>query len=733
MPGARRQEPGARQISMTRTRRKLGRGMEALPTGIAASSLTVVLSVKTRLLIGACALAFLSLGVTMTDTTAADPRDAAGPKPNRLAGEKSPYLLQHADNPVDWYPWGEEAFAKAAHENKPVFLSIGYATCHWCHVMEHGSGGWPLTIIMTPDKRPFFAATYIPKNQRHGRAGMMELIPNVEEMWHTRHADILASAGQIVQHLQRTEQRNGGGTVGASALEAAFTQLRGRFDATWGGFGSAPKFPSPHNLTFLLRYWKRSGDAQALTMVEQTLGAMRSGGIFDHVGLGFHRYSTDREWLVPHFEKMLYDQALLGLAYSEAYRATGKKEHERTAREVYSYVLRDMTSPSGAFFSAEDADSDGEEGLFYLWTTRELADVLGEDAADLAASVFNVTVEGNFEEEAGGGRNGRNILHLRDGLEDTAARLKVPLDQLEPRLEAIRARLLEARAARVRPLLDDKVLADWNGLMAASLAAASRLLGEPDYAEAARRAVDFVLERMRAKDGRLWHRYREGDLSVPGFLDDYAFMTLALVELHQATLEVRYLEEALALMDACLELFWDDEHGGLFMTAAGDEALLVRPKDLFDGAIPSGSSAALVAMARLARLTGRTDLAERSEALLATAAADLQRGPAAHTFLLSGLALHLGPSLEIVVVGDPAAADTRALLEVIRREYLPNAVVLLVPPEGDGDRVRRAAPFAEDHVAVDGRATAYVCRDFACELPTADPEILQRQILAVGS
>ena len=509
-------------------------------------------------------------------------------KYNRLIREKSPYLLQHAQNPVDWYPWGEEAFERARSEDKPVFLSIGYATCHWCHVMEResfedqeaaellndtfvsikvdreerpdidaiymsvcqmltGSGGWPLTIMMTSDRKPFFAATYIPKQGRAGRPGLMELVPQVANLWRTRRTELLRSSEQIADRLKETATLLPGKALGEPVLKEAYKSLVQHFDARYGGFGDAPKFPSPHNLLFLLRYAKRSGDQLAAQMVEKTLQAMRFGGIYDHIGFGFHRYATDQAWLVPHFEKMLYDQATLAMAYTEAYQFTGKGEYERTTREIFAYVLRDMRSDEGCFFSAEDADSEGEEGKFYVWTEQELEEVLGSEDGRLITKVFNTRPAGNFSEEATGRRAGANILHLKQPLDSLASNLGLTSDQLATSVEGARKKLFEARRTRVHPLKDDKVLTDWNGLMIAALAKGAHAFNDAEYGDAAKKAMEFILQRMRDKDGRLLHRFRDGETSIQANLDDYAFTIWALIELYELTFLSGYLRDALAL------------------------------------------------------------------------------------------------------------------------------------------------------------------------------------------
>jgi uncharacterized protein YyaL (SSP411 family) len=678
-----------------------------------------------------------------------NPQRAVG-KPNRLASEKSPYLQQHADNPVDWYPWSHEAFERALREDKPIFLSSGYSTCHWCHVMAHesfedaevarlmnetfvsikvdreerpdiddiymtvcqlltGSGGWPLTIVMTPDKKPFFAATYIPKESRFGRLGMLELIPRIQELWRTQQEKIHQSADEIVATLTKISSSSlSEEPLTEDALRLAYQQLSQRFDEQHGGFGTAPKFPTPHQLTFLLRYWKRTGEADALEMVEKTLQAMQLGGIYDHVGFGFHRYATDSHWLVPHFEKMLYDQALLAIAYTEAYQTTGKREYERRAREIFTYVLREMTAPEGGFYSAEDADSEGEEGKFYLWTEEEIRQVLTGEEAELVIERFQIERHGNFHEEATRTRTGRNILHLSE-----------PLAELDVHLwERAREKLFHAREQRVHPHKDDKILTDWNGLMIAALAKAAQAFDEPRYAKAARQAAEFILTHLRDSRGRLLHRYRDGQSRISGFLDDYACFSWALLELYEATFEVRYLQIALEVNELLREYFWDEKQGGFFFTAADGEALLVRRKEIYDGAVPSGNSVALLNLLRLARMTGRPELEERAARLSRAFASAGLRSPVAHTQFLCGLAFALGPAYEVVIVGDPTAADAHEMLRVLRRAFVPNEVVLFRSSVEAMPQITHLAEFTRDLASVDGKATAYVCRNYHCSLPT---------------
>ena len=690
---------------------------------------------------------------------------AAAVTGNRLARASSPYLLQHADNPVDWFPWGEEAFRKAAEEDKPIFLSIGYATCHWCHVMEHesfedpevaalmneafvnikvdreerpdidqvymtvcqmmtGGGGWPLTILMTPDRKPFYAATYLPRDSRSGRVGMTDLVPQVQKLWLEDRDRITDSTRKIIAVLENAAGRRSAGTLAPEAADEAFRQLAGRYDAVRGGFGTAPKFPSPHNLVFLTRYWRQTGNRLALDMVERTLEQMRLGGVFDQVGFGWHRYSTDAEWLVPHFEKMLYDQAMMTIAATEAWAASGNPVLERIVRETIAYVLRDLSAPEGGFASAEDADSEGEEGRFYLWTLEQVTAAVGADDAGFAAAVWNLEKDGNYTDEVRGVRTGRNIPHLSEPHAAVARRLGVEKEAFEKRLESVRTRLFAVREARVHPLKDDKVLGDWNGLMAAALALAGRVFGEPKWIEAAESATAFVHLRMRAPDGRLLHRYRSGDASIPAFLDDYVFLTTAHLELYDATFDARHLQLAVELQRRTVELFHDHEHGGFFFSATDNEKLLVRQKEVYDGAIPSGNSMAAHNLVRLARLTGDDSFRRLADGVFGAFAKEAERLPSAHAQLMSALLRASAPSLEVVIAGEPEGADTRALLDVVRASEQPSAAVLVVAPGAAGAAVRELAAFAEAYEPVEGRAAAYVCRDFSCRLPTTDPRKL---------
>jgi hypothetical protein len=682
---------------------------------------------------------------------------------NRLIHEKSPYLLQHAHNPVDWYAWGPKAFEKARKENKPIFLSIGYSTCHWCHVMAHesfenpevarllnevfvcikvdreerpdidniymrvcqmmtGSGGWPLTILMTPDKKPFFAGTYIPKESHHGRLGMLDLIPRIKEVWDTQHDDILKSADQITARLNQLSQGSTGDELDKSTLKTAYEQLSGRFSEQYGGFGNSPKFPSPQNLLFLLRYWQSTNDEKALRMVAKTLQSMQEGGIYDHIGFGFHRYSTDSHWLVPHFEKMLYDQAMLAMAYIEAYQATGKKEFKETAKEIFTYVLRDMTDPKGGFYSAEDADSEGVEGKFYVWTEDEIRQILKGEEAGLIINVYNIDKTGNFKDEASGKNTGANILHLEKTLTEIAFKNKTSVDELKERVETARQKLFTARNKRIHPHKDDKILTDWNGLMIAALAKGAQVCNEPEYADAAKSAADFILTDMRRQDGRILHRYREGHAAILANVDDYAFLIWGLLELYETVFEVHYLQTALDLNNEMIKHFWDEQDGGFYFTADDAEVLIVRQKEIYDGAIPSGNSVAVLNLFRLARITADPELEDKANKIMLAFSKDVKSVPSGYTQMMVGLGFGIGPSYEIVIVGNPQAKDTKEMLNSLRKHFIPNKVVLLRPSDQEEPDIIRLAKFTEYQSSLDGKATAYVCLDYACKMPVTDAE-----------
>jgi hypothetical protein len=672
-------------------------------------------------------------------------------KDNKLITEKSPYLLQHAKNPVNWYPWGEEAFEKAKSEDKPIFLSIGYSTCHWCHVMAHesfedssvakfmnetfvsikvdreerpdidkiymtvcqlmtGSGGWPLTIIMTPDKKPFFAGTYFPKDSRFGRIGIIDLIKRIDTLWKNERKQLLESSEKIIFALQDMNTESLGNSLTKSVLNNTYSQFSARFDKKNGGFGTFPKFPTPHNLLFLLRYWKRTGDKKALSMVEKTLKQMRMGGIYDQIGFGFHRYSTDSDWLVPHFEKMLYDQSLLTLAYLETYQATNKKEYANTAKEIMTYVLRDMTSPEGAFYSAEDADSEGEEGKFYVWSKKEIEEILGVDKAQNFSKIYNVNVDGNFLDEATKRKTGKNILHLQFG---SAYSLNFDL-------ESTRKQMFEARKKRIRPHKDDKVLTDWNGLMIATFAKAGYILNEPMYIQTAKNAISFILNQMKNPDGRLLHRYREDEADIPAFLDDYAFLIWGLINLYEATFEIIYLERAISLTEKQLELFWDSSIGAFFFTPKDAESLLARQKESYDGAIPSGNSVSMLNLLRLAQLTGNDDFEKKADLLGRVFADNIRSNPVAHSFMMIAVDYAVGPTYSLVIAGDEGKEDTKSMLNAIRERFLPNKALIYRPSNKINPKIDDLSNFVQYFDKFEGKATAYVCINKTCKAPTND-------------
>ncbi|MEL4304588.1 thioredoxin domain-containing protein [Methanococcoides sp. LMO-2] len=692
-------------------------------------------------------------------------------KPNRLIHERSPYLLQHAYNPVDWYPWGDEAFRKAKEENRPIFLSIGYSTCHWCHVMEeesfehqevadllnnnfipikvdreerpdidavymevcqamNGRGGWPLTIIMTPEKVPFVAATYIPRESIPGRIGLMDLLTQINGVWTDQPEKVEEQTSMVLSHFsaQATQKPPEKGTINENTLYLAFKHLEDTFDEENGGFGNAPKFPSPHNLLYLLRYWHRSGDEKALDIVERTLKAMRAGGIYDHIGFGFHRYSTDSSWLVPHFEKMLYDQGMLAIAYSEAYQATHKPEYAQTIREIFEYVERDMTSQEGGFYCAEDADSEGIEGKFYVWDVDEIKELLGDPDADIFIDHFNIQENGNFLDESTHQPTGKNILHVRNSVasvEETANKYSITIEELESSIEKSRIKLFDVREKRVHPSKDDKILTDWNGLMIAALAIASRAVGEKRYEETARRCADFILTSTYMKTGSLSHLCNESAESVsasPAFLDDHAFLIWGLIELYESTFETSYLNTALKLNEYLLENYEDVENGGLYQTSADSENLLFRKKEVYDGAMPSGNSVALSNLIRLGRMTGNPELEKKAHEMMESFSGTVSAIPIGYTHFLSGVNFILGSSSEVVIAGEFDSDDNRKMLLALDNEYLPNNVVIFKPAGANGEAITRIAKYTENYSMKEGRATAYVCKDMQCNKPTNDPE-----------
>ena len=688
---------------------------------------------------------------------------------NHLINEKSPYLIQHAHNPVDWHPWSEDVFSNARAQNKPIFLSIGYATCHWCHVMEKesfedeeaagylndtfycikvdreerpdidavymaacqmltGSGGWPLSIFMTPDKKPFFAATYLPKNSRAGRAGLIDICRQVKKLWVDDYEKIAASAGSIADSLHRAFAFTAADEPDEALFETAFDQIKSGFDPQFGGFEPAPKFPTPHRLLFLLRCYHRTGNGLALDMVVKTLTAMRLGGIWDHVGFGFHRYSTDSRWLLPHFEKMLYDQAMIATAYLEAFQITREPLFAETAEEIFTYVLRDMTSPEGAFYSAEDADSEGEEGKFYVWTTAEFRRVLADEDSEKWEPILRLSPEGNFTDEATRQKTGANIIHLTASLKKWAQKAGVPEPEVKAEWDRIRHRLFQEREKRIHPLKDDKILTDWNGLMIGALALGARILNEPEYEKAARKAADFILQKMKDGQGRLYHRFRDGELAVEAHAADYAFLIHGLLNLYQSTFDLKFAEQARELQQEMATHFQDDENGGFFSTPAGNVELPVRPKELYDGAIPSANSVALFNLLFLSRLTGDPRWEDLAQAQIRAFAGTVKSQPTAFTYFLCALDFALRPGEEIVITGESQAEDTREMLAALNLNFAPNQVAV-VKTEQNAEQLNKFAGYTDGLEVVKDKAMAHICRGGACTGSTPDTQTMLDKIL----
>lgn len=668
---------------------------------------------------------------------------------NRLIKEASPYLLQHARNPVDWYPWSQEAFDRARDEDKPVFLSIGYSTCHWCHVMEHesfedegiaavmnehficvkvdreqrpdvdaiymdavqamtGSGGWPLSAFLAPDGRPFYGGTYFPPDDRYGRPGFKKILLAVADAWKSRRDELLNSADQLKQALSRSMDSSAG-ELSKETLESAANALAHSYDARYGGFGRAPKFPQPSQLELLLRYWHKTGSTTHLKMVTDTLAAMYNGGIYDHLGGGFHRYATDAKWLVPHFEKMLYDQALISQVCIEAYVIGQDPELARVVSETLDYVLRDMTDTRGGFYSAEDADSEGEEGTFYLWTPAQTKALLGAEQAALFDAYYGVTEQGNFEHHT-------SILNVENSLDFVAQEHKLAPEDLRKALNAARARLFPAREQRIRPHRDDKIITAWNGLFISALARAGAVLGEPKYLAAGQKAAGFILSNMVEGD-RLHRSMAQGRLSGPGFLEDHAFLIAGLLDLYEATFEIKWLAEAETLAQRMIELFRDEDGGAFFMTAHDQERLLIRNKPDYDGAVPSGNSVAALSLLRLQRINARPEFLDQAEQIIQGLNARLQQTPVALTNLIAAVDFLHGPTAEITIVGQRQDKLTHDMIKLIHASYLPNAVVLLRDSNKGEQALDAIAPFTRTQTAVDGQTTAYICENRVCKRP----------------
>jgi uncharacterized protein YyaL (SSP411 family) len=705
---------------------------------------------------------------------------AASPRANRLLQEKSPYLLQHAYNPVDWYPWGDAAFEKAKKENKPIFLSIGYSTCHWCHVMEResfssselaavmnrnfvsikvdreerpdidriymsfvqattGGGGWPMSVFLTPERKPFFGGTYYPPEDRFGRPGFRTILLRIAEAWEKDRDKIMRSADDVTKKLADLAKPEPASrpALQRSVLDKAYRQLRSSYDRGRGGFGGAPKFPRPVIFNFLTRYWARTGEKPALDMTLETLRSMARGGIHDHIGGGFHRYSTDDVWFVPHFEKMLYDQAQLAIAYAEAYQITRDPFFAAVARDILDYVLRDMRAPEGGFYSAEDADSlvekgkpEHAEGAFYVWTAEEIDRAVGPERAAIFRFHYGIEKDGNVpgRQDPQGELKGKNILAARRSIAETAKFGKKE-GEVARILEESRRRLFAVRSQRPRPLRDDKILTAWNGLMISAFSRAAQVLEDTRYAEAAATAAQSVRTKLfDPASGKLKRRYRAGHVSGDAFLDDYAFFIQGLLDLYETTFNVGWLSWAVALEERQDALFWDANQSGYFDTTGGDPSVLFRTRDDYDGAEPAASSVAAMNLLRLWQATDRKEWREKADRTFQVFAERLEAAPHALPQLAVALDFSLSKPKQVVIAGEPGAPDTREMLHVVSRRFLPGKVLFLADGAAGQKQLAKWLPFFTSVSRKDGRATAYVCENYVCKLPTTDVRIFEKQL-----
>lgn len=702
---------------------------------------------------------------------------AKGKQPNRLITEQSPYLLQHAFNPVNWYPWGKEAFARAQAEDKPIFLSIGYSTCHWCHVMAResfedpeiaallnkyfvcikvdreerpdvdqiymaatqalsGGGGWPMSVFLTPGRKPFFAGTYFPTAPQHGLPSFKQVLVSIEDVWKGKRDKVMESAASVTEHLRNASPEPAGTAVDEAMSAKAYRLLASDFDAINGGFGGAPKFPRPVVFNLLLRHYQRGGEQQALDMVLFTLRKMAAGGMYDHVGGGFHRYSVDNEWRVPHFEKMLYDQGQLANAYLEAFQITREPFYASVAADILDYVLRDMTSPEGAFFSAEDADSPDPknpekhgEGFFYLWSEKEIHELLGPKAGAIFACHYGVAKGGNALSDPHGEFAGKNILHVAKSLEETAGQFGKSVEAVAALLDDCRRRLFDARVHRPRPHLDDKVITAWNGHMISAFARGYQVLAEERYQIAAVRAARFLIAHlMERQTGTLLRRYRDGQAGLPGQLDDYAFFGQALLDLYAADFDVTWLQQAVALTEKQIALFHDEQGGGFFDVGAGDESILFRLKSDYDGAEPTGNSVAALNLLQLAQITDNQQWREMAVKTIEAFAGRIKEYPPVLPQLLVAHDFARQKPRQIIIAGQLTEEGTRRMLGAIRKRFLPGSIVLLADGGEGQEWLSRRLPFLADMKKIDNMPTAYVCQNFSCSRPTTDPAAFEKQL-----
>ena len=683
---------------------------------------------------------------------------------NRLINETSPYLLQHAENPVDWYAWGEEALSRSRDEDKPILLSIGYSACHWCHVMEResfedeaianlmnanfvnikvdreerpdldavymeavqmltGSGGWPMTVFLTPEGKPFYGGTYYPPTDRMGMPGFPRVLLAVTEAYRTNRGEVERVTGQLTEQMGRTGQLpQGTSLLSVDILHEAYSKLAANFDYQNGGFGAAPKFPQPMTPEFLLRYYHHGYNQRALDMVEMTLEKMAYGGMYDQLGGGFHRYSTDAYWLVPHFEKMLYDNALLARLYLHAFQITGRRLYRRITEEILDYVVREMTDPLGGLYSAQDADSEGVEGKFFVWTPDEITAALGEEDGNLLGGFYGVTEAGNFE--------GSNILNIHQAPEAFALEHGITEEELESLIARGKPVLLEEREKRIHPFRDDKVIASWNGLMLRAFAEAGATLGREDYLAAAAANADFINDEMY-RDGRLLRTYREGQSRIEGYLEDYSCVIDGFIALYEATFQRKWLDRAVVLADTMIELFWDEEVGGFYDTGLEHETLVTRPRDVFDNAQPCGGSVAAEVLLRLAIITGNEDYNLKGSQPLRALSRVMSQAPGGAAYWLGVLDFYISLPKEIAIFGSGKDEDTAALLNTVYGRFLPNRVLVGVDMSAQGEEGATSSegiPLLEGRGLVDGKAAAFVCQNYVCQLPVTEADALAVQL-----
>ncbi len=700
---------------------------------------------------------------------------AAGEKPNRLIHEKSPYLLQHAFNPVHWYPWGEEAFEKARREDKPIFLSIGYSTCYWCHVMERevfendslaalmnqylvsikvdreerpdvdrvymtalqamtGSGGWPMSMFLTSDLKPFYGATYIPPHAKWGRPGFGEIITRIHEVWTSNRQVVLENSQKMADYLKQVSiPKLDAAKADQLALQRGFESFAESFDSVTAGFGGAPKFPRPVAFNFLLRYYSRTGEKKALDMSLATLINMAKGGMYDHIGGGFHRYATDERWHVPHFEKMLYDQAQLAISYLEAFQITNEPFYADVAQDVLSYVQRNLTHSEGGFYSAEDAESavdpqkpqEKEEGAFYVWTKSEIDELLSPEEVRLFDFHFGVKNDGNVIADPHQEFVGENILYIAHTPEETAKQFNISIDEVLAALSSARQKLFQAREKRPRPHLDDKILVSWNGLMISAFARAHQVLDEVKYRDAAERAAKFILTKLyNEKKKQLLRRYRAGEARFDAHLEDYAFLIQGLIDLYESTFDIQWLMTAIELTEQQTQLFYDQDAGGFFDTSGEDKSILVRTKESYDGAEPTGNSIAILNLLRLSQMIDRQKwrvLAEKSLAYFGSQMLNIPQGLA--QFLVA-LDFSLSKPKQIIIAGKADDPHTGNLLAEVHKRFIPNKIILLADGAQGQKTLASYVPFIDSVRMIDGKPTAYICENYACQLPTSDPQTM---------